>query len=159
MMRRLGWRALPDAPSVIPRATLARRQFASVGRQAPLPVTSSKSPGQQTSYESAPALMSSDADYASFLEKANQDTGGGNVTTQSAFSTKAVDTEVPSALQNIDAYYTSDTDEPFEAVSLTWDKTSLPTAGEALRFASVIIVTVADHEIGHLRGLQGVGRP
>lgn len=64
--------------------------------------------------------MSSDADYAAFLDKANQDTGASNATTQSSkkFGTKAVDTAVPNALESVEAYYVSDADEPFEAVAL-----------------------------------------
>lgn len=81
--------------------------------------------------------MASDADYASFLDKANQDTSTtGNVSAsstankknqQSGFAvTKAVDTEVPVSLQGIDRFYTSDTDERFEPVSLSWEGEGLP---------------------------------
>lgn len=62
----------------------------------------------------------SDGDYASFLDKANQGTGAGSeVTTQSKkFSTQSVDTAVPQALEEVEEYYTSDADEPFEPVAL-----------------------------------------
>ncbi|KAH7392779.1 hypothetical protein BKA66DRAFT_458282 [Pyrenochaeta sp. MPI-SDFR-AT-0127] len=67
--------------------------------------------------------MSSDADYASFLDKANQDTG--SVAQQDAskksFGTKSVNTAVPKALEQVEEYYTSDADEPFEPVALTFD--------------------------------------
>lgn len=67
--------------------------------------------------------MSSDADYASFLDKANQDTGAAQQQSASkkSYSTKSVDTVVPKALQQVEEYYTSDADEPFEPVSLKFD--------------------------------------
>jgi hypothetical protein len=74
--------------------------------------------------------MSSDDAYSSFLDKANQDTGGSKATTQSKkASTKAVDTEVPKTLEGLDEYYVSEADEPFEPVSLKWDGDSLPSNG------------------------------
>lgn len=86
--------------------------------------------------------MASDASYLSFLEKANQNPGAGtSQATQSKtddgfVSTKTVDqnvNEVPHVLKNVDVDYISDTDEPFEAVSLKWDgagKGEWPTNGE-----------------------------
>lgn len=65
--------------------------------------------------------MSSDADYSSFLDKANQDTGATKATSKStSAATKSVNTNVPASLKSVDAYYTSEADEPFEAVSLKW---------------------------------------
>ena len=62
--------------------------------------------------------MSSDQDYAAFLDKANQDTGA-QASEDSGFAkTKAVDTNVPSVLQKLDAFYMSETDEPFEPVAI-----------------------------------------
>lgn len=74
--------------------------------------------------------MSSDADYAAFLDKANEQ----NVATSSSrdknrFSAKAVDTDVPEELKAVGAYYTSDSDEPFEPVSLKWVGKDDPTKG------------------------------
>jgi hypothetical protein len=47
--------------------------------------------------------MSSDADYASFLDKANQDTGSTKVSAKSkSVGTKSVNTEVPKALEEIE---------------------------------------------------------
>ena len=72
--------------------------------------------------------MASDEDYTSFLEKANQDTGATHASSQSASAvTKAVDTDVPATLQKVQAYYTSDADEPFEPVSLKWKGKDLPS--------------------------------
>jgi len=81
--------------------------------------------------------MSSDADYASFLDKANQDTGSKNASTQSkkAVGTKSVNTAVPKALEQVQEYYTSDADEPFEPVSLAYEGEGLPSAGEWIAFA------------------------
>lgn len=84
--------------------------------------------------------MSSDADYASFLDKANQDTGANkpSSTTQTqtqsksqAAKTKAVNTKaaVPSVLQDVKVDYTSEADEPFEGVSLSYEGKGLPDAG------------------------------
>lgn len=75
--------------------------------------------------------MASDEDYASFLDKANQDPSGGKPSTQSTkkASTKSVDTEVPKVLEQVDEYYTSDADEPFEPVSLKWKGDKLPSEG------------------------------
>jgi len=82
--------------------------------------------------------MSSDADYASFLDKANQDTGSKNASTQSkkAVGTKSVNTAVPKALEQVQEYYTSDADEPFEPVSLAYEGEGLPSAGELAKLLS-----------------------
>lgn len=75
--------------------------------------------------------MASDDTYSAFLKQANQDTGAGDVSTQSAFrATKAIDTDVPPAILQINKYYTSETDAPFEPVSLSWSKNTLPNEGE-----------------------------
>lgn len=75
-------------------------------------------------------IMSSDDTYSSFLDQANQDTGASKVSTKSnTATTKAVDTDVPVELQNVDRYYTSETDEPFEQVSLQWNGNKMPSEG------------------------------
>ena len=75
--------------------------------------------------------MSSDEAYGSFLDQANQDTGASKASSQSkSASTKAVDTEIPDDLKKIEVYYTSETDEPFEPVSLKWSGKSLPSESE-----------------------------
>lgn len=71
--------------------------------------------------------MSDDA-YSSFLDQANQDTGASKTSTKSkTAATKAVDTDVPATLQKVDQYYTSESDEPFEPVSLKWSGTNMPS--------------------------------
>ena len=81
--------------------------------------------------------MSSDDAYSSFLEQANQDTGTSkeDSSTISAINTKNVDTDVPFQLQNIQQFYTSEVDEPFEPVSLKWDGTELPSKGKDSTFS------------------------
>ncbi|KGO73891.1 hypothetical protein PITC_016260 [Penicillium italicum] len=78
--------------------------------------------------------MSSDDAYMSFLDKANADVSGsapqqgaGTVKTETVHSSLSV----PKPLQSVDAYYISDTDEPFEPVALKWDgaaKSAWPSA-------------------------------
>jgi len=65
--------------------------------------------------------MSTDEDYASFLDKANQDTGASKqLKADTKFAaTKAVNASVPAPLHKLnDEFYISDTDEPFEPVAL-----------------------------------------
>jgi hypothetical protein len=72
--------------------------------------------------------MSSDADYASFLDKANQDTGSvqqQSSSSRKSYGTKSVDTAVPQALEKVEEYYVSDADEPFEPVALKYDGSSI----------------------------------
>ncbi|KIW01130.1 uncharacterized protein PV09_07416 [Verruconis gallopava] len=78
-----------------------------------------------------PPAMGSDEDYAAFLDKANQDVSGG-ASAQSATKSrpKATNTSVPSSLQKIEAYYTTDADEPFEPVSLKWEGDGIPSASD-----------------------------
>ena len=70
----------------------------------------------------------SDQAYSSFLDQANQDTGASKASTKSkSAATKAVDTDVPATLQKVDQYYTSESDEPFEPVSLVWSGKNMPS--------------------------------
>ncbi|KAF2830057.1 hypothetical protein CC86DRAFT_367936 [Ophiobolus disseminans] len=72
--------------------------------------------------------MSSDADYASFLDKANQDTGAAqqqSTSSKKSYGTKSVDTAVPKALEQVEEYYVSDADEPFEPVALKFGGESI----------------------------------
>jgi len=76
--------------------------------------------------------MASDDAYAAFLERANQDSGASSAQSQSASkkaATKAVTAAVPAALKSVDAVYASESDEPFEPVSLGWDGAGLPGDG------------------------------
>lgn len=74
----------------------------------------------------APANRMSDADYEAFLNKANQDTSGGEATVQAkSYGTKSVNTNVPKVLEEVQEYYVSDADEPFEPVALSFDGDSV----------------------------------
>lgn len=64
-------------------------------------------------------IMTSDANYMSFLDKANQDVSGGqpvNIKTQTVHSSISV----PEVLKSVGRDYVSDADEPFEPVALEW---------------------------------------
>ena len=78
--------------------------------------------------------MSSDADYASFLDKANQDTGAVEQQSSSkkSYGTKSVNTVVPKALEQVEEYYTSDADEPFEPVALKFNGSSVSAGRHAV---------------------------
>ncbi|KAF2029032.1 hypothetical protein EK21DRAFT_113255 [Setomelanomma holmii] len=70
--------------------------------------------------------MSNDDDYAAFLDKANQDTGDAQQQDASSkkkksYGTKSVDIAVPKVLEQVEEYYVSDADEPFEPVALKFD--------------------------------------
>lgn len=73
--------------------------------------------------------MSSDQDYLAFLEKANQDTGSPANKDSGFAQTKAVDASVPGPLKNIDAFYMSESDEPFEPVAISYKKDGSLTEG------------------------------
>jgi hypothetical protein len=78
--------------------------------------------------------MSSDADYASFLDKANQDTGAAeqqSTSNKKSYGTKSVDTAVPKVLEQVEEYFVSDADEPFEPVALKYDGSSI-SAGTSI---------------------------
>ncbi|KAL8940169.1 MAG: hypothetical protein Q9216_002957 [Gyalolechia sp. 2 TL-2023] len=75
--------------------------------------------------------MSSDDAYSSFLDQANQNTRASNAAPNTNIaSAKAVDTEIPVGLQDVDQYYTSEADEPFEPVSLRWNGNNMPSENE-----------------------------
>ncbi|KAL8824239.1 MAG: hypothetical protein Q9191_005194 [Dirinaria sp. TL-2023a] len=77
------------------------------------------------------ATMASDEAYSSFLDQANQDTGATKATTKPApASTKTTDTDVPVSLQQVEQFYVSDADEPFEPVSLKWSGSNMPSENE-----------------------------
>ena len=76
--------------------------------------------------------MSSDADYAAFLDKANQDTGAASAQAAQKVGTKSVNTAVPKTLESIEEYYISDADEPFEPVALKFEGDQAPSAGKLL---------------------------
>jgi len=86
-----------------------------------------------SSTAAATRKMASDEDYMAFLDKANRDPSEGYNNAKSSqtasasggpFKTTSEGVEVPPPLVKVtrDAFYTSDADEPFEAVALRWDE-------------------------------------
>jgi hypothetical protein len=83
--------------------------------------------------------MASDEDYANFLDKANEDPSKGVAKTQqsqakSGFKATDANVQVPEPLAKVverEVFYTSDSDEPFQAVALEWDEAGkgLPDEG------------------------------
>jgi hypothetical protein len=79
--------------------------------------------------------MSSDADYEAFLNKANQDVSSAPPGASAASSKpKRIQAgsskEVSPHLAGVDAYMTTDSDEPFEQFSLPFDGDGLPSGGK-----------------------------
>ncbi|KAJ5753460.1 uncharacterized protein N7511_007613 [Penicillium nucicola] len=93
---------------------------------------------------STSTTMSSDDAYMAFLNKANADSSDGQAQTSQESSdvlrTKTVDSSlsVPKPLKNIDAYYVSDTDEPFDPVVLKWDAAKDDTWPSIAELATLI---------------------
>ena len=77
------------------------------------------------------SIMASDDAYGAFLDQANQDTGSSKASSKTTSApTKAVDTAVPELLHKVRQYYVSDSDEPFEPVSLKWSGKNMPSESE-----------------------------
>ena len=126
-------RKLHHRPSI---ASHPRQKWASRHTQQNhhFPAVTSSHP-QTSSFTTSPTMASDDA-YMSFLDKANADLNAGRATQQDTGSvrTETVDAsvQIPAPLQTIDAYYISETDEPFEPVVLRWEgatKGVWPSAG------------------------------
>lgn len=85
--------------------------------------------------------MSADDEYMDFLNKANEDPSAGSAKTQTLQGKKelkAADAgvNIPQVLVTAtkDAFYVSDSDEPFMPVSLAWEKgEGLPNEGKSCR--------------------------
>jgi hypothetical protein len=85
--------------------------------------------------------MASDSDYMAFLNKADsqREAGTSQPHTESSEPSQQIRTKtgepgaaVPSALKEVDAFYISETDEPFEPVVLKWEgaaQGSWPSSG------------------------------
>jgi hypothetical protein len=98
----------------------------------PLPPLNSHHTLQKQLQQHNTTAMSSDADYEAFLNKANEDSNAGKSSTLSkkTVGTKSVNTAVPKTLSEVDEIYTSESDAPFEPVSLTYKGKNLPSAGK-----------------------------
>lgn len=101
--------------------------------------------------------MASDSDYMAFLDKANKQRDAGRDeahTEESTQPSKQVRTEtvesgvkVPDSLKKVDAFYVSETDEPFEPVVLSWKGASSgrwPSNGASFLFTSWLHVVKAN---------------
>ncbi|KAL7653875.1 hypothetical protein M752DRAFT_276565 [Aspergillus phoenicis ATCC 13157] len=86
-------------------------------------------PAPNTTFITPPPnrTMSSDNDYMSFLNKANADLNAsqfqpqrGNTSSTPRTQTIHTNVRVPAPLTSVDAFYVSETDEPFEPVALKW---------------------------------------
>jgi hypothetical protein len=91
--------------------------------------------------------MSSDADYASFLDKANQDISSAesqNASQKKNRGTQAVNTGVPKVLEQVEEYYVSDADEPFEPVALKFNGSSI-SAGRQPTFRKADLMGFCRH--------------
>ncbi|RHZ45798.1 uncharacterized protein CDV56_101078 [Aspergillus thermomutatus] len=87
--------------------------------------------------------MSSDDAYMSFLDKANAGANSGRAqqTQQSSgVRTEAVDigVQIPASLKSVHAYYVSETDEPFEPVTLRWQGANKGTWPGPAEFSRLI---------------------
>lgn len=77
--------------------------------------------------------MSGDDAYTSFLDKANADLdagrqqqAGSSAATATRASAVDADEPVPAALAGVEAFYVSETDEPFEPVVMRWGAGEFP---------------------------------
>lgn len=82
-------------------------------------------------------IMASDDAYMDFLNKANADHSAGQEASTQGAKTQTVDEslKVPTSLQKVEAYYVSESDEPFEPVVLRFKgaaKGEWPSAGTYL---------------------------
>lgn len=91
-------------------------------------------------------MMSSDADYAAFLKKSQKDYSQPSETPAAAATSAVVaGVEVHPAVKALgERYYISDADEPFEGISFTWEKRTLPDEGLCFPcpFPPMILFTV-----------------
>ena len=88
--------------------------------------------------------MSSDADYASFLNKANEPISAAesqNASQKKNRGTMAVNTSVPKVLEQVEEYYVSDADEPFEPVALKFEGKDVTAGMSSQNPRSVLLVT------------------
>lgn len=95
--------------------------------------------------------MSSDADYAAFLNKSQKDYSQPSETPTAATSATVAGIEAHPAVKALgERYYISEADEPFEGISFTWEKRTLPDEG--LCFPLLLSTTVLYIVLIMLRG-------
>jgi hypothetical protein len=129
-------RALPSftiyRPVLIPRTTLVARlandrYSRTASSRIRTRLTTHGAASLPSHIHSSARTMSSDAEYAAFLDKANEDVkpAAQQDVSKKDYGTKSVNTAVPKALESVEEYYVSDADEPFEPVALEFDGSSV----------------------------------
>ncbi|KAI5800067.1 hypothetical protein EDC01DRAFT_777190 [Geopyxis carbonaria] len=90
--------------------------------------------------------MSSDDTYAAFLAKANKDYSAADEEEQSLTAKDVSDPNPPAAIKALgsDRCYTSDSDEPFVAISLPYGGTALPDNRELSKLLEISTVDSQD---------------
>jgi len=118
-----------DLLRLAPTRSTPSHPFAAVLRSRPQATTLSL---LRTPAPYSPAVkMGSDEDYEAFLNKANEDVSGASTQTTKKASSRSVNTaSVPAGLKKVDAFYTTDSDEPFEPVALEYNGEKVPSAQE-----------------------------
>ncbi|KAF9698432.1 hypothetical protein EKO04_003685 [Ascochyta lentis] len=117
----------PTSAAHFARATTATNALQPLSRRASIANTL-----RPHAHTHTPArTMSSDADYAAFLDKANQDVAPAEQQdlSKKGYGTKSVNTAVPKALESVEEYYVSDADEPFEPVALEFSGDDITAGG------------------------------
>lgn len=95
------------------------------------------------------STMSSDQDYEDFLNKANQDSSEAKSTAQSkskSMGMKSVNTTVPKSLEKVDEIFVSDSDEPFEPVSLKYEGDEIPSADELSKLVGKEVMKISQKD-------------
>jgi hypothetical protein len=73
--------------------------------------------------------MSSDADYEAFLNKANQDSSQASTQQSKSIGINSVNTAIPDSLKAREEVYSSESDEPFDPISLSYKGNEIPAPG------------------------------
>ncbi|KAI1364303.1 hypothetical protein F5Y08DRAFT_307222 [Xylaria arbuscula] len=111
-------------PTFFRRGRLSTEALDGLSHQPP----TRRHPSPRSFTATAATNMASDEDYMAFLDKANRDPNEGYAAPQSSSKAELKTTDdgakIPAAIQEAtkDAFYVSDSDEPFVPVSLAWDE-------------------------------------
>ena len=127
----MGWASLPRPTTAFarPLTTTATTTIASRHHSPNRLLSRSHQPYPLTPTTQTRTMSSDDA-YMSFLNRANADLSAGQQQQPQSQGTSSARTQtvdaknqnqIPASLQSIDAFYVSETDEPFEPVVLGWE--------------------------------------
>jgi len=98
--------------------------------------------------------MSSDADYAAFLEKSNKDYSGGEVSAASSEPARTLK-DAPASIKSLgERFYTSETDEPFGHIEFGWAGEILPDAEQLSGLVQADSASVSELEPSKWAGGQ-----